>query len=490
MRPYFIEQIEISGYRKFGLNPVIFKPSYPDFKTKGSGLNIIVGSIGSGKTSLLEVVNGVCGNGFHDTDKMIRNDNLPIGKMPFINTNWVSPAIDKLAKKNYSSSLHFAEQSYSRLLSINKNEDLSNLAEEDRPSGVTILSIQPNRYFVGEKSNNYPTMPNGKLEKGFVGTDYKSANINLTTIGSALDADIHGMGTTNRKQFEETLKEFNHLGLDVSSITVSEPQRNGNQDVFLNAKLGSGKDHSLQDLSDGNKELLYWLYELKFNSDGNSSIICIDEIERSLHPQLQQEVLEILYEKSSHQQIFITTHSIHIADHLKAGAIHRLNTSGNINTINRREFPKISIYSIDHRRLLFTDLAIFVEGVKDFEYFYNKLYELKKFRKLTNSLFISYGKDNISNRSFEKLCDKLGVKFSAIVDDDFSERIKRSDTSKKIPSHDVINKKCRKVDGRNIFVLKYGRFEEYDKGIDRNGNDVQIDQLREIQDIFEMINDL
>lgn len=527
MRPYFIKQIIFSGYKKFGAKQVVFSPSYPDFKTKGSGLNIIVGSIGSGKSTLLEVINAVCGNGFRDNDKMIINDSLADNRMPKIEAKWISPEIGESPRKSYSSSLEFTLPANSRLLNIsNNNNDYFHLDEEDYPSGISSHFVQPNRLFIGDKSLNMPASSNSNLDHSFLGSDYKTNQINLTPIGSAIDQDRHGMGFTSRQQFEEKLKDYKKFGLGVKSITTTEPQRNSNQEVYFNAILSTGKDHALQDLSDGNKELLYWLYELNFGTLNSTNIICIDEIERSLHPQLQQKILEILYEKSTHQQIFITTHSVFIADHLKANAIHRIDLDGCIHTVSSDDFPKKSIYNIDHRRLLFTDKAIFIEGPDDYELFSNKLNENNEYKHLADYLFIANSKSNISNKSFEKLCGKLGITFGAIVDDDFSDRPRYlskdrlsaskkllkylldnnlliteiklediqkyllTDTSKKLKSFPLPMKSCRKLKDRNIFVLKYGRYEEYSKGIDRDGRDVKSTQDEELNDIFAYLKEI
>lgn len=52
-RSYFLKSLTFSGYRKFGGTAQTVEFASPDLKTPGSGLNVIVGGIGSGKSSLL-----------------------------------------------------------------------------------------------------------------------------------------------------------------------------------------------------------------------------------------------------------------------------------------------------------------------------------------------------------------------------------------------------------------------------------------------------
>jgi AAA15 family ATPase/GTPase len=72
-RAYFLKSLTFSGYRKFGVQSQTVEVAYPDFKTPGSGLNIIVGGIGSGKSSLLELIWLNAGNGLDDNDKLVIN---------------------------------------------------------------------------------------------------------------------------------------------------------------------------------------------------------------------------------------------------------------------------------------------------------------------------------------------------------------------------------------------------------------------------------
>jgi predicted ATP-dependent endonuclease of OLD family len=269
--------------------------------------------------------------------------------------------------------------------------------------------------------------------------------------------------------------------------------------------------------------LLWWIFELHFGDTNNYRIVCIDEIERSLHPQIQTVILEMIKERSRHQQYFITTHSTYIANPHIAQKIHRVSKKGQVMTADRADFNKPSIFTVDHNRLFFADDVLFVEGIDDLAYFSEKLIEYGH-EELVYRLFFANSKNNID--FFESICKRLGINFHAIVDDDYTDKVRKLNSGNRRMMERVIdhlheltmidktkidlesfdtdlagspkieaNKKAtlvkgksyRKVQDRNIYPLMHGKLENYKSGKNRNGEDAEAKQQQELRDIFDNV---
>jgi len=515
-RAYFLKSLTFSGYRKFGVQPQTVEVAYPDLRTAGSGLNIIVGGIGSGKSSFLELIWLNAGNGLDDNDKLVINDAVSEGVLPTLSADHASPAHEAQTETTYTTRLEFSLNGR-RLQPAFVNE-IAGLDEEDRPNNGQLAQYRrANRVFKGSGRFEGVGMATPMPYEG-VDNSTRTDTINLSGIAYFLTKD-NGMGGSNIEAFREKLTKLSYLGLEIEDVRITEPGRGADPVTHFEGKLRDGKWHNIQDFSDGTKELLWWLYELNWGDTANHRIICIDEIERSLHPQVQEALMQIIFERSSHQQFFITTHSVHIADPYKAAKVHRLNGKGLIKTVSQGDFPKHSVFQVDHRRLFFTDHAVFVEGVNDLTFYSQKAKDFDLYG-VAERMFTLGSKEAVD--AFEKLCSQLGVGFAAIVDDDFTEKVGQLNSTKRKflektikalqdksllksdvdldeldselvgnnpvrtnrKSEDVSGKHYRIVKDRNIFPLKYGRLEEYKTGVDRSGANKQSDQDMELKEIL------
>ncbi len=515
MRNFYLKELHFGGYRKFKFEPQIFKPSTPDYITPGSGLNIIVGSIGSGKTSLMEIIGLVHGQGMFDRDRLAINDS-EAGRLPTVKAVHVSPGHEDTPEVQYEQRIEFnwngrkVQESYAN--------DFAHLSQEDQPSGSSMKYIRANRSFTGQSSDSYS---NTILEA--IDIESRTETINLAAVAQAI-VNGSGPGGPSIDAFRNKLQSFSHIGLEIEDVRITEPHRSGQPIRDFEAKVVNGEWHNVQDLSDGTKELLCWIYELNFGELSNCRTVCIDEIERSLHPQIQVALMEVIRDRSTHQQFFITTHSLHVADPHTAASIHRITSDGQLCSVPSEDFPPLSIFSIDHRRAFFTDEVLFVEGVDDQSFYIEKLVDYG-YKDLVTKVFTLGGKGNTER--FEKIMRDLNIKFSAIVDDDFSDRIGRLNSDKRrflektlkeldnlgklsgqvdiegldanlaspntVPrarnASNVSGRHFRKVVDKNIYPLKFGRLEEYKSGIDRLGQDVRTEQEAELRDIFAAIKD-
>ena len=511
-----MKSLTYSGYRKFGAQPQTVEVAYPDLKTPGSGLNIIVGGIGSGKSSLLELIWLNAGNGLDDNDKLVINDTVSEGMLPTLSAVHSSPAHETQQETTYTTRLEFSLNGR-RLQPAFVNE-IADLDEEDRPNNSQLAQYRrANRVFKGSGRFEGNGMATPMPYEG-VDNSSRTDTMNLAGVAYFLTKD-NGMGGSNIEVFRERLNKLSYLGLEIEDVRITEPARGAEPITHFEGKLRSGKWHNIQDFSDGTKELLWWLYELNWGDTANHRIICIDEIERSLHPQVQEALMQIILEKSSHQQFFITTHSVHIADPYKAARVHRLNGNGLVKSVPQSDFPKHSVFQVDHRRLFFTDHAVFVEGVNDLTYYSQRAKDFD-LGGVAGRMFTLGSKDAVD--AFEKLCLQLGIGFAAIVDDDFTEKSHQLSSGKRAflekiikalqdkaslksaidvdeldrelvgsnpvranrKSEEVAGKHYRKVKDRNIFPLKYGRLEEYKAGTDRSGESKRAEQDAELQEIL------
>lgn len=513
MRNYYLGQLEFAGYRKFSGESQILDAAVPDYETPGSGLNLIVGSIGSGKTSLLELIGLVNSQGMFDRDKLAVNDAMD-GLLPTVSATFRSPSHGQQEESVYPFRVEFAWNG--RRVQEAYAIDLAGLADEDRPnSGQQMKYIRANRTFKGSSQTNGPAI----IEA--IDSESRTETINLTGIANAI-SQVNVGGSTNIDAFRNKLQSFSHIGLEIEDIRMTEPSRGEQPIRNFEAKVVDGDWHNVQDLSDGTKELLCWIYELNFGDSSNHKIVCIDEIERSLHPQVQAALLEVVKDRAMHQQFFVTTHSLHIADPHAAAKVHRLSKNGVLCSVAKEQFPTISVFSIDHRRIFFSDQVLFVEGIDDRTFYTQKLVEYG-YPELVSNLFMLGGKGN--TEKFEVIVKALNINFHAIVDDDFSDRVNRLNSDKRrflqkivaklthdgvvtsgidteqldtalstpvtIPqtrsASNIPGKHYRKVRNKNVYPLKFGRLEEYAKGKDRLGQDVSSEQEAELRDIFATI---
>ncbi len=85
-------------------------------------------------------------------------------------------------------------------------------------------------------------------------------------------------------------------------------------------------------ISDGTIRLLSLLLALLYRTE-HGPLICIDEPERYLHPQILKEIVNIMREVSKKTQLIITTHSPELVKHLSPNELFMIDKIGNITEI-------------------------------------------------------------------------------------------------------------------------------------------------------------
>jgi len=208
---------------------------------------------------------------------------------------------------------------------------------------------------------------------------------------------------------------------------------------FENAFFALRKDASLAQIPvsklGAGIELVFSLLFLKaIPSVSKGSIIyLIDEPEMSLHPQAQKKLFQLLASESKENQVIISTHSSYFTnpDYIKNIIRFKKDTDQKINsyriddTTLSSDLHENRNFFFRHRDLFFTDKAIFLEGVDDYDR-YSKYCESNGYEGILEHFFIMNGCDH--TLFFERFCEEFGIDFYAVVDKDFS--IKRSKWSR------------------------------------------------------------
>lgn len=103
--------------------------------------------------------------------------------------------------------------------------------------------------------------------------------------------------STRGSQFKDLVKEI--LGFEISSISSDKGK-------FSCYRVDDESEIPIDKMGEGVLNILY-LLTLLFSTKG--SIFLIEELENDLHPEALKKLLNLILEKSSQNQFFITTHS-------------------------------------------------------------------------------------------------------------------------------------------------------------------------------------
>ncbi|MEO0846184.1 MAG: AAA family ATPase [Cyanobacteria bacterium J06648_1] len=118
-----------------------------------------------------------------------------------------------------------------------------------------------------------------------------------------------GIELPDNLSLAETLKELFEIFFPGKNFLGTQPTKDG--DLLFPVQLESGKVHDINELSDGEKEVLYSYLRIRNNQPKNS-IILIDEPEVHLNPKLIQGLPQFYHQhigKIFNNQIWLTTHS-------------------------------------------------------------------------------------------------------------------------------------------------------------------------------------
>jgi len=375
----YFKNIKIKNYKCFE-DTSIDNLGVPNGE-KGSGLNILIGENGNGKTTLLEALNYLTLNSFTVDNKLSINDfndfRNPIeistefneikctSSIDFYN-KWYFKAngIEFVAKnrtqkqRNKLLSSSIDSHSYFRITSEyidSKGENKKEVDSRDKAfsntqiegDGINVFYFDKNRTRQLTTGNYKTTFEkilddlNWRFNKNI---SPENESILLQNIAGEYFKNINSVakmdyGTKTAKDFADFFdkEEFNDLRIDITKFL--SPFQNA---FFTIRKEGELKQINIKDLGSG-VEIILTLLLLRniANSSKGKIIYIIDEPEIHLHPKAQEKLLELLLEESKDKQIFISTHSPYMFKSSIGNGSNLLllkkEESNNIEILNARE---------------------------------------------------------------------------------------------------------------------------------------------------------
>ena len=341
----FIKKLQIKNYKCFK-DKTFENLAVPDGK-RGSGLNILIGENGNGKTAFLEAINYLTLNSYSVENKLnisdFQNFQAPIEIIADTDKYDCSSSIDFYIKWYFESSgIEFSAKSRQ---SKERNKLLSSAfdchswfkiasqyigcktpKEVDardkifsnsriKNEGINIFYFDKNRNRQISTGNYKTTFEkilddlNWKFRKNL--DSQKQENI-LKNIEGEYFQTIQSItaSSAGNKIAKELKKFFNNADyqdLKIDLLSLLQPFENA---FFTIRKKGELKQVLIKDLGSGIEIILTLLLLKNIAGVSNGKIIyLIDEPELHLHPKAQEKLLELLLEESKDKQIFISTHS-------------------------------------------------------------------------------------------------------------------------------------------------------------------------------------
>ena len=330
----FILNLEIKNYRLFKTNDTfkINNFNIPDNENEGSGLNILVGENGCGKTTILDAISSAMIDYKAESFKLTEinntkeNTEIIITSDKDFNVNGIFPKsnfdavgfkfIGKIRSRVNKS--HLLNPVVSEQYYISKNPDkpaptspelrvnVPNSFGSKRYNETDILYLDKNRLFQ-TRSGTYNSTRFDRIMNDFNFQYNKNTKI-FENLNDDLNKRIK-LDKIENTYLEDAINKF----YEISGYRVKLDFIN-NYLPFSNASFTISQDNNMQiglsDLGSGYEmmfSLIYSYYLSKQN--GKSLIILIDEPELHLHPMLQEKFVNFLLEISKNSQIIITTHS-------------------------------------------------------------------------------------------------------------------------------------------------------------------------------------
>ncbi len=323
----YINEINIKRYKV--LEDIKIKLKVPD---KDSNIvNLIAGTNGSGKTSLIQLIlNAFSGSLSRDE---LKDSNFSIN---FLDDYFLQNGVDSngayyVAVQNHPEAKHISDL---RRFFENNN---SYIKEENKNTSPRIISV-PNNI-----SNQYNASSKLDIKYSFINKINPSqilGNAELYIKEYVITKERHSNIADPNDRTKEAIASFNSIFKDSDLITklCDLDASDNHRPIFETINKDKIK---IDKLSDGEKQLYGRVVSLMLLNPHNS-IILIDEPEMSLHPIWQYAIMDIYKQIGKNNQFIIATHSPYIIAKSHYNELVVLKRKGNKITSEIFDEPPVS----------------------------------------------------------------------------------------------------------------------------------------------------
>lgn len=363
MSGIFIHEVEIENFKCFSKQKL--KLASPDGSTPGSGLNVLIGENGNGKTALLEAINYPNQSSYAAENRLSINDfqdhEKPIVitlstsdftcKMPelYRGCTFKSDGIifearsrdrkspGKLLSSPFSIRSEFKTKSatYQKQDGSDSGNGIPALATTF--SNASIQSDELNVFYFDKNrtrqisSGTYTTTfericddLNWKFLKNIKGDNVQKLleNISGQYFSSALTIAQKGTGSKLAQEMADFFGYKQFLDLKIDLVDLLHPFTKA---FFAIRREGVLTQIPPKDLGSGVEIVLTLLLLRSIAAESKGSIVyLIDEPELHLHPSAQQKLAELLLSESAVAQIVVSTHSPYLIRSFMASAVNKV----------------------------------------------------------------------------------------------------------------------------------------------------------------------
>lgn len=372
MKNIYIKKLFIENYKCFENKSIDF--GVPNGE-KGSGLNILIGENGNGKTTILEAINYLTQNTYSSENKLKINDFKDYEKQILIKGETEEFNCKMPYQGNYfeCNGFEFIVKSRDRkapgkLLSspfqinnyfLNKTENYKNSKNQDSGKSIqdlykvfnngNIIDDEINIFYFDKNRTRQITTGNYKttFEKICDDLNWKfiknidkeskekiTKNINGEYFKNVVEIAQKGSGKKVASELKQFFDKDEYEKINIELIDLLHPFSNS---FFALKNEDELKQINTKDLGSGVEMILTLLLLKNIAGESKGSIIyLIDEPELHLHPKAQEKLLELLLEESKDKQIFLSTHSPYLFKNC-------LSEDTNLLILNRDQDDKIQI---------------------------------------------------------------------------------------------------------------------------------------------------
>lgn len=329
----FVNAIEISNYRLYGPEQAFRIDSFnvPN-GLAGSGLNMVVGENGCGKTSLLEAMalplleykaEAFC---LEDLNSTNNRTNIRIESSKPFAVKKTMPRGDFNARGlTFEGGLRSrSNTSYLSTLCVSDRQFIPEDSNDPKP-GSPDLRVSVNNPFSGPRfsesdvlfldrnrtnqarSGNFGRTRFDRLMEDF-DYQYVRATKPVANLNDYLDEEVKAGRVSNDflAQAVATFKDMSGSAVHLNFLNNYAPFEN----AFFAVPGDDARQIPLSRLGSGYEMVFCILYSYYLaKQSGKDLILILDEPELHLHPSLQQRLMEFLIQASAEAQVFIATHS-------------------------------------------------------------------------------------------------------------------------------------------------------------------------------------